>query len=846
MDEHAITHINLWRKTILFFIIYFVSCGIFINNLSSIEEEHHKRLLHEIGSTLSQIVPFIDNDYALLSLINNVSLAESKKLKKTYIGVYSSNSSLVVNSGKISNNLTINKDFNKLCGLKNIRQSLKSCLFLNESNIYSGYFPMVKNGVFDGFIYIETSGTHAMPINLYNIAFSSIVIMLLPLIAVLIFRRKFFKWLNFLRDTSKKVATAPFEESSLSPSASYVLTPMLDFIKEAATKIREFEFQNSSLQNDLTNSEEQLKITKDKAQQAIESKSATLAQASHDIRSPLHTILGVSELLINANADANDKLKLMSIYEAGRDLKNEVDNILIYESSGLTEIDVSLEETDIEKEVDSIIQQVGYPRTKDIETYTLIDKNVPRFINTYKIAITKIITNLSRNARKFTSKGEVFIKVSYQPRSASTGKLILTVSDTGRGMTKEQIRDFGQKFKQYHRDSAGLGGVGLGLAIVNLYQKAINAQIDLSSNIGKGTTFRVSIDVSLPESSEDYSKKSQGINLISHSNKTTYRLEDKFVRHGYHIENSYCFNHIDTNKKYDFSGTILVVEINTIENFKKFKDLFKQNQSSIKEGIIFSSIPQVANDIELAKSFIVTEIYTPFNLVLNTLHSYKGKKDKETVNLNGLKILSVDDDSNNLRLIELFLSSFNVEITSIKDPEKAIYYAKNEHFDIIIMDIMMPQLLGYQACEIIRTCEVNANTPIIAATATVSNKERNKIFDSGMTDILIKPFSSELLTKIIKKHISKQQTSQTDHLLSAINAFTAQGDIFSETKRICALEKLVMLMIIEKHHQAGLFKNLLNTLKLAFYYQTQPTSSVVSMIERELSTLESIIEVKDD
>jgi len=296
----------------------------------------------------------------------------------------------------------------------------------------------------------------------------------------------------------------------------------------------------------------------------------------------------------------------------------------------------------------------------------------------------------------------------------------------------------------------------------------------------------------------------------------------------------------------------IAANINDERSLNSFKQFLKTNSTAIKGGVIFSYLPEIKKDKDLKSKFLVTPIHTPFQQILSSMVQLKSNRNDKNSIIDPIHIMSVDNEEINLRIIERFLKGYPIKVSSFTNPLIAIESAKNHPYDLILMDIFMPEMKGYDASAIIRKNGANQNTPIIAATATVSSGERKCIFQNKMTDILIKPFNKDLLLSIIQKHkkvetiyLSKEKIENIDvnaAIMKSIVNIRGFGDINSELSKIIEIEKLTTVLFYTEHIKCkDEFSKLFYELKIAYYHKNSPIETFFDQINELLITIENQI-----
>jgi len=507
----------------------------------------------------------------------------------------------------------------------------------------------------------------------------------------------------------------------------------------------------------------QLNMARREAQDANDVKSQFLANMSHELRTPLNGVLGFTRQLKKTSLNVNQRDFLETIESSAQNLLRIINDILDFSKldAGKMELEsIPFALRDTVNDVMTLLAPNIFDKGLDI--HLQVDSKVPDELRGDPDRLKQIIMNLIGNAIKFTTQGYIRLDVKYL-RSLDKGhQLKFIVSDTGVGIDdggrKKLFAAFGQADSSVTRK---YGGTGLGLIICKKLIEAMDGSISFESEKGKGSQFY--FDVYLPEN-----------HLTVAQPMPTQVLQD--IRLLYLDTNVQSLN--DTSAVLnDHTDVVLTA----CESESKFVELLKQqefDQILISRNVSPSTVGELKHLVSLAKQqcqhvFTVINSISP-NLkeafigsgadaclslpvnhrkLVNTLaapylSSSEGPKDIAT-NFAGLKVLAVDDNQANLKLLTALLNEMSILADTALDGQAGLQLAKKYKYDAIFMDIQMPIMDGITACQHIKESSLNEQTPIISVTAHAAPEEQRKMADCGFADYLAKPIDEEMLKQIL-------------------------------------------------------------------------------------------------
>jgi len=526
-------------------------------------------------------------------------------------------------------------------------------------------------------------------------------------------------------------------------------------------------------------SESELRNAKTIAEQANKAKSEFLANMSHEIRTPLNGVIGFTELLQSTPLTAVQFQYVKNANASGRNLLGIINDILDFSKIEAGMMELEIIRTDI---IDLLNQSADIIKfsadKKKLELLLDIAPNTPRYAYTDAVRLKQILANLMGNAVKFTEKGEIELKVTYENTDSNYGKFTFSVRDTGIGISETQRSKLFKVFSQADSSvTRKYGGTGLGLVISQMIANKLNSKIEIDSEPGVGTTFSFEVETKIEyaEQPEALAMKAIRRCLVLDDNRHNRMILEHNL--AYWGLDSICVESgqqaIDTlraDRNFDvFICDYHIPEMDGIETIQHLREQLKLTADQLPIILLHSS----SDDAELHKKceeyqvqFMLTkpvkseELYNYLsNIKAPVQQILKSETASDDMNnaTNPIKILVAEDVAMNMLLVKFLLTKLIPDLTILEAENgiEAIAKWKDELPDLILMDMQMPEMDGIDATIEIRKLEKNSEkqTPIIALTAGALQEEREKCLSAGMNDFLTKPIEQEKLLETLKRYI---------------------------------------------------------------------------------------------
>ncbi|GEM_PF-671823 len=528
-------------------------------------------------------------------------------------------------------------------------------------------------------------------------------------------------------------------------------------------------------------SNKRLKIQKDIAERANRAKSVFLSNMSHEVRTPMNGIVGMTEVLKTTNLSPMQQQYADVILSSSNKLLTVINNVLDFTLIESGKIVLENKIFDLQQLFGEVADHYfEKAKEKDISLLPYFDAQLPRNVYGDALRLRQVLTNLIDNALRFTEQGEVVISAELAERMENTIKIIFKVKDSGIGISEEDLSSLFIPFSQVDASlTRRYSGAGLGLVISKRLIEEMGGTIRVESAIGQGSTFEFSGLWGIDNESCDQ----LGLTLNLKGKKTLIVDESKnnrviFRKHfeawnGIIEESDSTEDALRLLKSLQASRhqfDLMIVDHNMhpvnglefaseVRSYPAFKDIKMLLISSRLDLLTTQQIEKAGFQGFLSQPVKISELADELSSLFGDIAEVPlspGNESKVEAQdeLPPVKILLVEDNEVNQQVITLLFNKYQAIIDVAVDGNEALEKIMAGNYDVALMDVQMPDMDGIQATLTIREKEnqglLRNKITIIAITADATSENRDKCLEAGMDGYLVKPFSMEEFGKLVK------------------------------------------------------------------------------------------------
>ncbi|MCU7960613.1 MAG: response regulator [gamma proteobacterium symbiont of Bathyaustriella thionipta] len=499
----------------------------------------------------------------------------------------------------------------------------------------------------------------------------------------------------------------------------------------------------------------ELDLARKRALHASQTKSEFLANISHEIRTPMNGIIGFSELLSKSTRDPELLEYVRTITVSANSLLVLINDILDFSKLESGKLDLEQIEFDLKQCVEDTISLLApTAHHKQLELISLYYQDVPDRLMGDPTRIRQILLNLLGNAIKFTHDGEIVLRISVEEQHEQKISIGINVKDTGVGIPETLSNRLFDSFQQGNAAiTREFGGTGLGLSITQKLVQAMGGHISYQSKAGEGTAFHIVLPMlTLIQTQSEHPQDEHGlpVYLMDDNHLSGLALQHQLSALGYPLERIHSLQHLNDLLHDNPPPDLFVLSV-SLKKTSESPALLEQLRNLLDMPLLV--LASMGGDHELQQYCEQHAIYITGKPISNERLTQAIRRclghagplesttdeQKPGLALQGLRLLVTDDNPVNLRLAQVNLNKAGASVICASSGAEAIHNTGKQHFDLILMDIHMPNMSGIEASRSIRQESIlNRDTAIIALTADALPETRRQIEDAGMQDCLLK------------------------------------------------------------------------------------------------------------
>ncbi len=489
-----------------------------------------------------------------------------------------------------------------------------------------------------------------------------------------------------------------------------------------------------------------------------------LANVSHEIRTPISAVLGLSYVLEKEDLPESDLNKIRSISEAGYRASEQISDILDFTEIDMKKVALSNESYMLSSMLNDLLVQLDQADNYGLDLVVDLDCATPAVLVGDEAKIKRVLWHLIRNGYKFTKEGGVNVRI-YPVKRDYGINLIIEVTDTGTGMTNEELDNIYDKFYQADSGRARTkGGLGLGIPIVNGFVKSMGGVLTIESKLGEGTTVKVSIPQEVEDAGPSISVRDNrncvvagflGFMTTGHP-----KIREYYMEMVAHLSIRLAIQLLRVQSREELER---VVAANNVTHLFVGTGEYLENREYIDSLAKRMNVALVADrgfdgDVTPGLTVMPKPFYgTQVANFLNHEFTAEFVDEVEYMRTPGLKALVVDDEHMNLIVAREIFEGYGMEISTALSGYEAIEKCRANEFDLVFMDHMMPGMDGVEAMHRIKqdASKDNREISVVALTANAISSAREMFMAEGFDGFVPKPIQITDLERVLKRVLPK-------------------------------------------------------------------------------------------
>jgi len=539
----------------------------------------------------------------------------------------------------------------------------------------------------------------------------------------------------------------------------------------------------------LNSSNDELSTVNMDFQESMVKQEELIEEMSDKLKDPAKAIMGRAERILETELNDKQSIELRNIHDSGQVLFAIIDDLLDFMKIRSNKLEIKEKPFDINELLDIIVRSVlERIEKKDVEVIFDIEKSVPPRIIGDPIRIGQVLTNLLENGIKFTNAGEVKLHVKSLNRAGEPLQLMFEVIDTGIGIPESKLDDIFTPFYKINNNNSA----GLGLSISKALVEMMGGEILVSTQLNRGSTFTFVLGLKEVDAEEkrhyrlpDSAYKPRRILIIDYHDSAATAMK-KLLEYFHNEVDIFSQAEMKTMSP-DLSKYEIVFVSEKLLSFDLIKQIDRLKNSESVKVVVVSSMLHKANNSNLVEKLADARLMKPVNQqnIFDLLVAFYGdelvipmpddkskeeasqsmprivieRTQKEDVTkedfvlFGGAKILVAEDNMINQKVISALLKESGIAVDFAENGKIALEKVAENRYDLVLMDINMPVMNGYEATERLKASPKTATLPIVALTGNTMPEELVKMRESGMDDRLEKPIRVHELYFVFSKYL---------------------------------------------------------------------------------------------